>query len=331
VNRGAEHGAGALRRVLSITSLACAALLIGSCSIPSQRQVTPVQPVSGGYPLQPSESGRPTSTPSPLPGTVAALAAARSFGVPAGTALTVHVGNLVITRPGTVIDGMDVHGTIRVMADNVTIERSIVRGGAAATRTDALIAAWWGAKNLVVVDTTLRAQNRSLHIDGIAGANFTARGLDVSHVVDTVKVIGPNVTVLDSYLHDHYYSADDPNQPDGHTHDDGVQIEGGTNILVRGNLIVGAHNAAVMITQNFSQTGNVRIDGNWMENGACAINVTQLGRGSPIVGLSITDNDFGSGAYGMTCPMRLPRTSSFAVAGNRWLADGAIPVVPNWY
>lgn len=329
MSRAADHGAGAWRRGLLVASLACVALLLGSCSLLSHPQVPREQPVPGAQKTHPSGAELPT--PSPLPGTVAAMAAARRFGVPAGTALTVHVGNLVITRPGTVIDGMDVHGTIRVMADNVTIERSIVRGGAAATRTDALIAAWWGAKNLLVQDTTLRAQNRSLHIDGIAGANFTARGLDVSQVVDTVKVIGSNVTVLDSYLHDHYYSADDPNQPDGHTHDDGVQIEGGTNILVRDNLIVGAHNAAVMITQNFSQTGNVRIDGNWMENGACAINVTQLGLGTPIVGLSITGNHFGTGAYGMTCPMRLPRTSTFTVTGNRWLADGAVPVAPNWY
>jgi len=273
----------------------------------------------------------PTAAPPAVPTTVAAMAATGTFGVPRGLALKVYRGDLFITKPGTVIDRMDVYGTIRVLADNVTIERSIVRGGPAATHTDALIADWWGAKNLEVRDTTLRAQNRSLHIDGIAGANFTARRLDVSHVVDTVKIIGPNVTVLDSHLHDHFYSSDDPNQSDGRTHDDGVQIEGGTNITIRGNLISGAHNAAVMITQNFSKTSDVRIDRNWVADGACAINVTQLARGTPIVGLSITDNHFGTGAYGSTCPMRLPRTSTVAITGNRWIIDAAGAPRPNRY
>jgi hypothetical protein len=46
-------------------------------------------------------------------------------GVPAGTTLT-SSGSLNVTTPGTVIDGMDVTGTIEVDADNVTIKNTRV-------------------------------------------------------------------------------------------------------------------------------------------------------------------------------------------------------------
>lgn len=253
------------------------------------------------------------------------------YGVPAGTHLTVHQGNLVITQPGTVIDALDVHGTIRIQAANVTIKRTLVRGGPAATKTDALIAAWWGFRNIQISDTTVRADNPSLHIDGLSGSNFTARRLDVSNVVDSVKVIGPNVVLADSWLHNPIHSDHDPNQPDGRTHDDSVQIEGGNNILLQGNKLEGAHNSAIMVTQNYSATSNVRIETNSLSGGACTINATQRGKGMKIVGMSILSNRFGLGIYGYACPMRLPRSSSFAISANVWLNNSTRPLPVQWF
>ena len=42
-------------------------------------------------------------------------------GVPAGTTLTPS-GDLVITQAGAVISGLDIHGTVYINADNVTIK-----------------------------------------------------------------------------------------------------------------------------------------------------------------------------------------------------------------
>ncbi len=242
------------------------------------------------------------------------------YGVPTGTALKVHYGDLEIKQAGTVIDGLDVRGRISVKADNVTIRRTLVRGGAVDnTRQLALIASWWGNKNLQVSDTTLRAQNTSLRMDGLSGANFTAQRLDVSNVVDPVKVIGSNVTLLDSWLHGNVHSTNDPYTSDGRTHDDSVQIEGGSNILVRGNLLQNAHNAAIMVTQNHAPTSGVRVENNRLYDGGCTINVTMSPRTTKIT-MAITGNRFGTGRFGTVCAMRLPRASSFTISNNSWIS-----------
>ena len=254
------------------------------------------------------------------------------YGVPTGTALKVHSGDLVITKAGTVIDGLDVRGRIEVKPDNVTIKRSVVRGGAVdSSHYRALVASWWGYKNLQIYDTTLRAQYTSLRMDGLSGANYTAQRLDVSNVVDAVKVIGSNVTLLNSWLHDNVHSSNDPYAPDRVTHDDSVQIVGGTNVLLRGNKMEKAHNAAVMVTQDYSATSNVRIENNSLSNGACTVNVTMAPRTTKIYGMSITGNRFGAGTYGTVCPMRLPKASSFTISGNSWILYPLLAVLVQWF
>lgn len=257
----------------------------------------------------------------PVAQTPAATPGTSNTGRPRGTNLAVHQGDLVITKAGTVIDGWDVRGRILVKADNVTVRHSVIRGGAALTVHGALIESWWGFKNLTVTDSTLRASSPSVNVDGISGANYTAARLDVYDVVDQVKVIGSNVTVRDSWLHDSFHSTNDPNQADGKTHDDNVQIEGGSNIVLEGNLLTGAHNAGIMLTQNKSVTSNVRVQGNWISDGACQINVDQKGKAA-IQGTSILENRFGPGSYGATCAMRLPKTSPIKVTSNTWLQTG---------
>ncbi len=265
---------------------------------------------------------KPVTTPTPTPAPVVTVTT--GYGVPTGTKLTVVNGNMTVTKAGTVIDGIDLRGNLLVQADNVTVKNSVIRGGAAATKPTALIQAWWQAKNLQVVNSTLKATNRSLLIDGISGSNYTADHLDVSGVVDAAKVIGPNVTIRNSWFHDAIHSSNDPNQPDGQTHDDGIQLEGGWNVLIENNKIGGFHNAALQVTQNYSATHNVTVRNNQLSGGGCQINVTQKGRGGAgkaIYAFSITGNGFGTGLFGATCPMRLPSSSSFTVSGNYWLVS----------
>ena len=248
---------------------------------------------------------------------------ASNTGVPDGTPLEVHDGDMVITGAGTVVDAVDVRGSIYVRADNVTIRRSLIRGDGQGTgSTDALIASWWGNKGLLIQDTTVRADIESVNLDGISGQGFVAERVEIARVVDNVKVIGGNAVVKSSWLHDSTYSSNDPNQPDGVTHDDGVQVEGGPNTLIQGNNIENHHNAAVMVTQNYSVTSNLKVVGNWLRDGACTVNVTENPRGR-IIGAEIRDNRFEPGHYGMTCPMRLPSTSPIALSGNTWLSTGA--------
>ena len=54
---------------------------------------------------------------------------AGNTGVRPGTQLTVRQGDLVITTPGTVIDGWDIRGYVEIKASGVVIRNSILRGG----------------------------------------------------------------------------------------------------------------------------------------------------------------------------------------------------------
>lgn len=254
---------------------------------------------------------------------------ANTTGVPDGTALTVRQGDITVTQPGTVIDSLDVRGAIYIKANNVTIKRSIIRGAPASSKNKALIASWWGYTNLVVQDSTLRADFPSYYVDGLSGGNLTATRLDISRVVDNVKVIGGNASITDSWLHDTVHFSPDPNHSDNQSHNDGIQVTGGKNIVISGNNIQGAHNSAIMVGQG-TAVADLKITNNWLSDGACTVNVTQNGTGGPILGTTIQNNKFGPGSYGTTCPMRLPKTSPITVSGNSWnVANTA--ALPNWF
>ena len=121
----------------------------------------------------------------------------------------------------------------------------------------------------------------------------------------------------------------DPSHSDNQSHNDGVQVTGGTNITISGNNIQGAHNAAIMVGQG-TAISNLKITNNWLGDGGCTVNVTQNGTGGPILGTTIQNNKFAPGSYGTTCPMRLPKTSPITVSGNTWAATSTA-AMPNWF
>ena len=246
-------------------------------------------------------------------------------GVPVGTTLRVHQGDLVVTRAGTVIDGLDIRGHVYIKANNVRITRSIIRGGPAATKPRALVMAWWSFTGFRIEDSTLRATNRSLLIDGISGSNITATRVNVSNVVDPVKVIGPNVTVTRSWLHGNIHSENDPYHKDGRTHDDSVQITGGSNIVIQDNTLEDANNAAIQINQGVRLTSNVVIARNWLSDGVCTLNIS-AGSGPPLRGVKITSNRFGLGSHAKRCPILSPKSSPVQFSGNVWDDTGGAAV-----
>ncbi|HEU5223287.1 MAG TPA: hypothetical protein VFU07_06345, partial [Candidatus Lumbricidophila sp.] len=79
-------------------------------------------------------------------------------GVPAGTVLTRHDGDIYVTTPGAVLDSLDVYGKVIIQANNVTIKNSIVRGMANPTYTAPSIDNNRGFTGLTVTDSTITAQ-----------------------------------------------------------------------------------------------------------------------------------------------------------------------------
>jgi len=239
-------------------------------------------------------------------------------GVPPGTPLEVVRRDLTITEPNTIIDGQDIYGFVKVMADNVTIRNSRIRGSGHPDG-GTLIQAWSGSTNLVVENSTLRADFPSRFVNGIVGYNFTARRIQVSNVVDTSMITGVgNVTITDSYFFGTLHVPDD-RRPDGWTHDDNLQIEGGSNILVQNNRFEGSFNAAIMVTTNTSQTSGVRVIGNRLSDGGCTINLAQTRHGT-ITDFLVQDNRFGT-SRNHPCGVIAPSTSQPQMVNNFYL-DG---------
>jgi len=257
----------------------------------------------------------PTSTPPPAVGTT---------GVPEGTRLTVHDGDLTVTQAGTVVDSLDIRGYLRIKAANVTVKNSIVRGRAGLGNTSmALIQN--SSPGVVIEDSELVAQYPTYYIDGFVGSNTTFSRVNIHGVVDSVKIIGDNVVVKDSWLHDNLYYAQVPSG--GDTHNDNIQIGVGKDITIHNNVMTGTRNAVLMITQDRGPVGNVTFSNNRVDNGACSINLAEKTYG-PLQGLSFIDNVFGTAQLHSRCAIIAPSSTTrlLTLTNNLFLDGQPVPV-----
>ena len=267
-----------------------------------------------------SAPSRPTAA-----GTTVAAPGAGNTGVKWGTPLTKIYGDVRITTPGTVIDGKEIFGLVRVEAANVTIKNSIVRGRDITSDSALIYAGATSVKNLLVQNVELAPLKSSPDINGINGSNFTLRNVNIHGVLDSVHIFGDNVTVESSWLHNNLHYVNDPNWNGGPSHDDNVQIQTGTNIRIANNTINGAVNSVMQITQDQGRTSNVTFTTNNVAGGACSLNVAQKALGA-ITGLVIRDNVIGASTY--NCPIIVDSaTLDIASITGNMRPDGAVAKV----
>jgi hypothetical protein len=247
-------------------------------------------------------------------------------GVPVGTKLSVYDGDLTITTAGTVIDGLDIHGFVWVKAANVTIRNSIVRGGQAGTTQRSLISST--QPGVLIEDTELAPAYPSVNIDGLKGYGFTARRLNIHDAVDTAVIYGDNTTIEQSWLHDNRHYDSDPRQGGGPSHDDGIQVQGGSNIRLHANTITGGVNAAIMVTQDYSATTDLTITDSWLGRGACTVNIAQKARG-PLQGLQVTGNQFTRDST-YKCPMIIDSTTRTTTTASNNTYTDTQPITISW-
>ena len=82
---------------------------------------------------------------------------------------------------------------------------------------------------------TLRVGNGHGHegVPGVGRLGTTVGVVDAFGVFNTANSNGPaNVLIEGSWGHDLAYFTGDPNHSDGHTHNDGLQIQGNSAITV---------------------------------------------------------------------------------------------------
>ncbi|TFB74808.1 hypothetical protein E3O06_06825 [Cryobacterium glaciale] len=250
---------------------------------------------------------------------------ASNTGVPSGTALTVHNGDINVTKAGTVLDGLDIRGLVKISAANVTIKNSIIRGRSM-NGPGALINNLGGFSNLVVTDTELSPSAASPDANGIYGYNFTATRVNINNAIDGIHVTGSNVVIQDSWIHDNMHYLKDPNQGGSPSHDDSIQVQSGNNITVAGNRLTDSHSAAVQITQDRGKVSNFAFTDNFANGGACTVNIAEKSYG-PIQGAVITDNTFGRDSRLANCAVIAPTTTKIDFAGNYYTPDDTLVTI----
>ena len=254
---------------------------------------------------QTSTSGKPSAT---------------TTGVKAGSTLTRHDGDITITKDGTVLSNLDIHGFVTVRAKNVTISNSIVRGGKSKGVATGLITNY-GFSGLVISDVRIVPEFPSVYFDGIKGSEFTARRVHISGGVDSVKIHGNNVTIENSLLEKTTYYASDPQQGGGATHNDNVQILNGTNLRITGSTIRGATNFAVLGAASKGNT-NLVLANNWLDGGHCTVKLQILNGYSETA--TVTGNKFGPNRKVSSCAFTAYPAVKLTQSGNTYELTGSI-------
>ena len=254
-----------------------------------------------------------------LRATAATQPGASTTGVPAGTKLTVYSGDLIITTNGATYSGLDVRGFVYIKAANVTIKNSIIRGRAATSDVGLVNDSSSAGTNFLITDSELVPQNPSVKIDGIKGANYTATRLNIHGTVDGAKIIGNNVTIQDSYIHDLVLYGYDPDQG-GPSHNDGVQVLGGSHSRIQYNNFVIAANlkTAMEIGQSAGSVSDLQFDSNWVDGAICAVNATYAPLAS-MAGITVNNNSFGSHTN-PACTVIFKPHITYTASGNMMIA-----------
>ena len=301
----------------------------------------------------PTTAAPAPTTAAPAPSVPAAIAPAAvsstkpnasNTGVPAGTTLTRYTGPTTITVDGTVIDSKAIYSDLKIAAKNVIIRNSYLHCGTGNPpgNTGCIDANSGNVYNLLVEKNTIIPDKPSYYRDGIVGHEFTARRNHIKGTNDGIGIFNKpggsvlaNVTVESNYIHDLTHWNKDPAHSDG-THNDGIQIQGGQNIFIRSNTVVGSvvagdglgpygkhGGAALIVGQNVSPIANLIIEKNWFDDGQNSVCINHGSRAS--ITLTLQNNFFGRNQYdfggGSKYAIRVYSKSKSAIAGlwtNRW-------------
>lgn len=310
-----------LRRQIRIATLGVLALLLGAASLLAapalaQARINALAVAPGGSnSVSDAQAFAPALRSAAAISTPVKRLTAAKVGVPAGTKLKKHYGDLTITKAGTVVNRMDIHGNVFVKARNVRITKSIIRGGSSKYKVGMITAK--GQRGLVVEDTDITAARPSVRMDGVLGDNFTLRRVHIRGGVDNVQIHGDNVRIESSLLEKMNYYAHDPAQRNGPSHNDSIQILGGRNIVIVGT-------TALAGRLNFALLGGAEWDhitlwatNNYFDGGHC--NVKLQTRKGKTQRATVSGNTFGPNIKVKSCP--LVATKAVKLSASRNVAE----------
>lgn len=291
-------------------------------TMPTIPSTTPsVSPsVSPSISVSPSVTPSPSTTTDDVPPIGLTYPTAATTGVPAGTNLTTHAGDLVITTANTVVDAKNITGSVDIRAPGVVIKNSKI-AGIVVNDNIATHNAFTIQDSQIGPDAPCSVANLS----GVVGIeNYTALRVKIVNVVDGFRIAGGNVRIEDSFVK---LCGTDPE-----LHSDGIQAYGaanGKNIVIRHNaidqtsVIAEAQTSPIFIPNDGERQGNqnleVTVDNNVVAGGGYSIRVFgDLPFTAPSVsGNKIVDGTWGYGPFDLTCS-RIGEFKNNAVVTYNW-------------
>jgi len=216
---------------------------------------------------------------------------------------------MTITVDGTVVENVDVKGTITIEANNVTIRNF---------RVDGEWSRWYGIHVPPGVSGVLIEDGEIIHTKsaGLYGEGLTARRLNIHDVGTDAMKLAHNSLVEASWFHHLGLNAE--------AHADGCQTRFGSNIVLRGNFfdmpidIGGGYksNAASINDAALGPMSHFVLDGNWLNGGNYTLYLSAR-KGYPFTDIQVTNNRFGRDYRHGVLSMR-GDVSDYTVDGNVW-------------
>jgi hypothetical protein len=219
-------------------------------------------------------------------------------------------GGIEVLHADTVIEGMDITGSIEIKAPRATVRNCRVRSA------DRFPVRVFPAGSLVIEYTEIIGAFSCEA--AVAAGNCTARRLDIHGARDGFRA-GSHVIIEGCYIHD--LAAH------GGPRNNGIRLDSGRNVLIRNNTIEmpPGSSSAIMIATDSGPIDNVLIDGNIMNGGKFIIRSRAGSYVPPVAPTNVRINnnrmgrDFREGLFSTS--------GTITFSGNVWLDSGlAVPV-----
>lgn len=218
--------------------------------------------------------------------------------------LEVVTGNYFTQAPNEVHEGKWFKGKFTRKHDGGVLRNCLITGDTAGPSSPSYsaISAYDAFPNpLIIEDCTIEASVPTVYSsNGIMGRDIEIYRTEILGWVDAIGLFRGKGKVKGNWIHGSPWYSWSPNHSDG-SHNDGIQIHGGSDYEIVGNSFEVGYKATsgIIVTQDDGITSDVLIDRNWIEStwiaqaeaGAVAINVSASGSGGAAMsGIVITNN-----------------------------------------
>ena len=244
-----------------------------------------------------------------------------------------YAGSLTNVQAGDTLDRLAITGWVNANASNFTLRESLVLVGpesAPGTTTPTPALRTWtnGVSGTRFEFVEVAPSHPSVGLYGFHGFDGVLSRVHIHDATDLAVLFKQNVQVLGCLLERSRWWAVDPRQVDG-SHNDIMQIEGGTTFLIRGSALdagIGPDaaradgdpgaNFAILATQNYAVMNNLHILYNWFDgNPYSHIQLEEKGKGA-MSNVSITGNRFGQYSRNACIRGSLATIGAASIAGN---------------